>query len=98
MTNILGATLGIKRGAAVYEDEGLRAKGERNPMKRPLFFAFTGIIAIGLLFAGTAAPALAAPTSISIYSNNQTYVVSGTQNSEMYGTPEEDTNFYGKGL
>ncbi len=66
-------------------------------MKTASFYMLIGATVLGLLLMGGISQALATPTSVSIYSDAQTYVISGTQNSTMYGTPEDVTNFYGKG-
>jgi hypothetical protein len=65
-------------------------------MKTVSLTACIGIAAAVLLIGGIR-PAFATPSSLTIFSDYQTYVVSGTQASTMFGTPEEDTNFYTKG-
>jgi hypothetical protein len=66
-------------------------------MKTALLTACIGIAAATALLTGGIRPALASPTSLQFFSDLQTYVVSGTQQSTMYPTPEGDTNFWSKG-
>jgi hypothetical protein len=66
-------------------------------MKTASLTACIGIAVSAVLLTGGIIPAFATPTSLQFFSDLQTYVVSGTQASEMYHTPEGDTNFWSKG-
>jgi hypothetical protein len=66
-------------------------------MKTALFYPLLGAAVLGVLLMGGITPALAQTTSIEFFSDAQTYVVSSTATSTMYSTPEDQTNFYGKG-
>jgi hypothetical protein len=63
-------------------------------MKRSLFLTFIGLAVMAVLLMGGLNPAFA-DTSYTFNSDYQTYVVSSTATSKA-GTPEADTNFYGK--
>ncbi len=63
-------------------------------MKRALFLTFAGVVALGILMVGGKTPAFA-DMSYTFNSDYQTYVVSSTAISKS-GTPEADTDFYGK--
>lgn len=75
-------------------------------MKKSRFLTCIGVMAAGLLLAGGMGPALATPTSLTFYSDNQTYVISGTDVSPISGNRVSctygdcyysDTSYYGKG-
>jgi hypothetical protein len=66
-------------------------------MKTAAYYTLIGAAAMGVLLMGGINRALATPTTVSFNSDLQTYVVSSTATATMYPTPEDQTNFYGKG-
>ena len=85
---------------ADYEQSALLEMNREVGMKKTPFLTLVRSAAMATFLLGGVNPALASPTSLQLYSNLQTYVVSGTGTPSNTGngtTDYADTSFYLKG-